>query len=166
MSAGTVYFKDHFLSRGETEITDEQGSVLGVLDLQSMFGSGVTVKDLAGATLYRGQFRFMARGWHVYDRFGQETGVLRAKLAFFKQKYVYSHGSAGDFIIECPAFSREYNVYMSDGKEVAHFRKVSGIFSAGAFELTNRSGLDTEELIVVVMGVHAYIKNQQAAAST
>ncbi len=40
----------------------------------------------------------------------------------------------------------------------AEFRRVDGMFGAGAFELTNDSTLPMEELIVVVMGVHAIQK--------
>lgn len=47
----------------------------------------------------------------------------------------------------------------------AEFRRVDGMFGAGAFELTNDSTLPMEELIVVVMGVHA-IQKRQSAAST
>lgn len=44
----------------------------------------------------------------------------------------------------------------------AEFRRVDGMFGAGAFELTNDSTLPMEELIVVVMGVHAIQKKGKA----
>ncbi|MCZ8513836.1 hypothetical protein O9H85_15610 [Paenibacillus filicis] len=162
----TVYFKDNFFSSGETDITDAQGAVIGTLDLQSMFTSGVTVRNDAGEPVVRGQFRFMARGWHVYDRYEEEIGVLKAKFAFFKKRYVYESVKFGEFLIESPAFSREYTMTTGDGRDAAHFRRVSGFFAAGAYELTNRSELPTEELVVVIMGVHAYIKQQQSSAAT
>lgn len=166
MEASTVYFRDNFFSSGETDITDGSGATVGFLDLQGMFSSGVTVSDSSGGRLGSGGFRFFSNKWVVEDGFGNELGVLKSKLALFSQRYVYESGRFGELYIESPAFTREYTVYTSSETEIARFRRVDGFFESGAFELVNRSRLPTEELIVVVMGVHAIRKRRQSAAST
>lgn len=165
MEARRVYFKDNLFSSGETEIKDGNGRTVGTLDLHSMFQSGVTVKGTEGLTGYSGKFRKLSNTWMVFDRSGQEIGALKYKLAFFRKKFAYESHSHGTFMIESPAFSREYVMKSEQDRTAAHFRSISGIFAAGAFELTNDSPLPMEELIVVVMGVHAIQKRQTAAAT-
>ncbi|SDE02009.1 hypothetical protein SAMN02799630_04415 [Paenibacillus sp. UNCCL117] len=166
MEARAVYFKDNFWSSGETEIWDEQERKVGSLDLHSMFQSGVTVRNMRGLTSYSGKFRHFSNKWLVFSGGEQEIGVLRMRFSFMTKRYEYESARHGLFRIESPAFSREYTVSDEGGAIAAQFRRVSGAFSAGAFELTNHSSLPTEEIIVVVMGVHAIQKRQQAAAST
>ncbi|GAA3401650.1 hypothetical protein ACFFNY_13500 [Paenibacillus hodogayensis] len=162
----TLYFRDNFFSSGETPITDADGRTTGVLDLHGMFNSGITVRDASGRTAAAGKFRFFSNAWIVSDSAGNELGLLRERIAFFKKRYVYESPRLGEFTIESPAFSREYVV--SDGRDetAAHFRKVSGAFESGAYELNNRSSLPDEELVAVVMGVHAIMKRHQSSAAS
>ncbi|TMV44473.1 hypothetical protein FE783_32295 [Paenibacillus mesophilus] len=161
-----VYFKDNFFSSGETQITDSSGGEAGFLNLHSMFGSGITVHDNSGRRVVSGKFRMFSNAWIVADCYENEVGVLRPKFAFFKQRYVYTSNRHGEFTIESPAFSKEYVVCDSRGNTAAYFRRTSGMFSAGAYELNNSSSLTDDELIAVVMGVYAIIKRQQSAAAT
>ncbi|MFD0676663.1 MULTISPECIES: hypothetical protein [unclassified Paenibacillus] len=165
MEVGTVYFSDRFFSTGLTDIRDEHNNKMGELDLQSMFSSGIHVLDDRGRMTYSGKFRFFSNTWLVLDRDGDEIGALKAKMAFFKKHYAYV-GRHGELRIEAPAFSKEYTVTTVRGEVVAEFARTDGMFSSGAFALTNLSALPIEELILVVMGVHAIQKRQSAAAST
>ncbi|MED4603369.1 hypothetical protein P9314_22340 [Paenibacillus validus] len=166
MEARKVYVRDNFLSRGETDITDERERKIGTLDLHGMFQSGVTVQSFSdGLTSYSGKFRAFSNTWLVFNGGDQEIGTLKAKFTFFTKRYVYDSDTHGTFYIESPAFSREYTVKTEREQLAAEFRRVDGMFGAGAFELTNDSTLPMEELIVVVMGVHA-IQKRQSAAST
>lgn len=165
MDAKTVYFSDRFFSTGYTDIVDETNEKIGELDLQSMFTAGIHVLDERGNISYRGKFRFFSNAWLVFDRYGEEIGVLKAKLSFLSKRYWYQ-SSTGELEIESPAFSREYSVRSMSGDMIAEFRKTDGFFAAGAFALSNYSAIPTEELILVVMGVHAIQKRQNNAAST
>jgi hypothetical protein len=165
MDAAKVYFNDNFFSSGETDIKDEREWKIGSLDLHSMFNSGITVKDALGKTMSRGKFRTFSNVWIVYDGTEREMGLLKAKFAFFSKRYAYESVRAGELYIESPAFSKEYEITTPAGDTAAQFRKISGIFAAGAFELTNRTELPMEEMIAVVMGVHAIQKRQQNAAT-
>ncbi|WP_159886302.1 hypothetical protein [Paenibacillus puerhi] len=165
MEARTVYFRDNFLSSGETEIWDEEERQIGSLDLHTMFQAGVTVRSLTELASYSGKFRFFSNKWMVYSGGDQEIGMLRPRLSFLSKRYEYDSSRYGLFTIEAGAFSREYTVTSSDGQTAAEFRRVSGMFASAAFELSNYSALSMQELIVVVMGVHAIQKRQQSAAS-
>ncbi|NOU96693.1 hypothetical protein GC093_26245 [Paenibacillus sp. LMG 31456] len=165
METQTVYFSDRFFSTGLTDIRDEDNNKIGELDLQSMFSSGIHVLDERGRMTYSGKFRFFSNTWLVLNRDGDEIGALKAKMAFFKKQYAYV-GRHDEFRIEAPAFSKEYTVTTVRGDIVAEFARTDGMFSSGAFALKNRSSLPMEELILVVMGVHAIQKRQSAAAST
>ncbi|WP_246627539.1 hypothetical protein [Paenibacillus solanacearum] len=166
MKSGKAYFRDNFFSSGETDITDEREWKVGSLDLHSMFGSGITVRDASGRAVVQGKFRILSNRWIVSDGTDREIGVLRAKLTFFAKRFVYESARGGVLYIESPAFSNEYEIKTEAGTTAAHFRKISGMFSAGAFELDNRSELSMEEMIAVVMGVHAIRKRQQNSAAT
>lgn len=161
-----LYFKDNFFSSGETPITDDNGQVTGHLNLHSMFTSGITVHDQTNKQVVSGKFRTFSNRWIVSDRFDSELGVLKPRLAFFKQRFLYTSHRHGEFAIESPAFSKEYVVTDSRDHTAAHFRRTSGMFASGAYQLANSSPLADEELIAVVMGVHAIIKRQQSAAAT
>lgn len=164
MDSRTVYFSDRFLSTGLTDIRDERNEKMGELDLQSMFSAGIHVLNKEGSMVYSGKFRFFSNAWLVMNHNGDEIGVLKAKWAFFKRQYSYK-GPQGELRIEAPAFSKEYTVTTLDGDAVAEFAKTDGMFSPGAFALTNRSSVPMEELILVVMGVHAIQKRQNSAAT-
>jgi hypothetical protein len=165
MENRTVYFSDRFFSSGFTDICDEHGNKIGELDLQSMFSSGIHVQDQRGRLTYSGKFRFFSNAWLVLDRNGDEIGVLKAKMAFFKKHYAYT-GRQGELRIESPAFSKEYTVTSTRGEALAEFTRTDGMLSPGAFALTNYSPIPMEELILIVMGVHAIQKRQSAAAGT
>lgn len=164
MDTKTVYFSDRYFSTGVTDIWDEQQRKIGELDLQSMFTAGIHLRDERGSLTYSGKFRFFSNGWIILDRTEEEVGVLKAKLSFFSKRYIYENRH-GTYEVEAPAFSREYTVTSARGDQVAEFRKTDGMFGAGAFALTNDSSLPTEELILVVMGVHAIQKRQNSAAT-
>ncbi|CAG7649577.1 hypothetical protein ACFQI7_26380 [Paenibacillus allorhizosphaerae] len=166
MESGKVYFRDNFLSSGETDITDEREWKVGSLDLHSMFGSGITVRDASGREIVKGKFPVFSNTWTISDHMDRELGRLKAKLTFFAKRFVYVSVSGQELYIESPAFSNEYEVKTAEGSTAAHFRKISGMFSAGAFELVNDSNFPMEELIAVVMGVHAIRKRQQSTAAT
>ncbi|MEK8129625.1 hypothetical protein WMW72_17090 [Paenibacillus filicis] len=166
MEARTVYFRENFFSSGETEILDEAQRQVGRLDLHSMFHSGVTVYSSGGLASYSGKFRFFSNKWFVYSGNEQEMGVLRSRISFLSQRYEYDSFRHGIFTIEAPAFSKDYTVVAPNGQVAAEFRRISHFFASGAFELTNHSGLQMQELIVVVMGVHAIRKRKQSSANT
>ncbi|WP_282937919.1 hypothetical protein [Paenibacillus sp. RC67] len=165
MDAKTVYFSDRFFSTGFTDIVNENNDKLGELNLQSMFTAGIHVLDERGDVSYSGKFRFFSNAWLVFDRYGEEIGVLKAKMSLFSKRYWYE-GSQGELEIESPAFSREYTVSTMGGETVAEFKRTDGFFGAGAFALSNHSKIPMEELILVVMGVHAIQKRHNNAAST
>jgi hypothetical protein len=161
----TVYFSDRFFSSGITEIVDEQGCRVGELDLQSMFTSGVHVLDEMGNLSHSGKFRFFSNSWIITDRNEVELGTLKAKFSLFSKKYLYlSHH--GEFLIESPAFSREYTVCSRNGELAAQCARTDSMLGAGSFMLTNHSSVPVEELILVVMGIHAIQKRRQSAATT
>ena len=63
-------------------------------------------------------------------------------------------------------FSREYEIFDERGERVAHFEKISGFFSSGAFRLDNTAmKLNDYELVAVIMGVHAIHKRDSASSS-
>ncbi|TDF93770.1 hypothetical protein [Paenibacillus piri] len=165
MESSTVYFSDRFFSAGLTDIFDEHNNKVGELDLLSMFSAGIHVLDERGRVTCSGKFRFFSNAWIVQNGNGDEIGVLKAKLAFFKKHYAYS-GRYGELRIEAPAFSRSYTVTSARGELVAEFAKTDGLFSPGAFALTNYSPIPVNELILVVMGVHAIQKRHNQSAAT
>ncbi|WP_036747090.1 hypothetical protein [Paenibacillus sp. UNC451MF] len=165
METNTVYFSDRFFSTGFTDIVDEYNGKIGELDLQSMFTAGIHLLDNQGNISNSGKFRFFSNAWLVFDRYGEEIGVLKAKVSFFSKRYWYE-SRQGSFEIESPAFSREYTVRSMGGEVAAEFRRTDGFFASGAFALSNYSALPIEELILVVMGVHAIQKRQNNSAAT
>lgn len=141
--------------------------MVGRLDLLSAFNSGVHVCDRQERVLCRGGFRPFSSKWVVTDGAGEDIGLLKAKFSLFSKRFEYESCRGAGFSIESPAFSREYDMLNASGIRVARFEKISGPFSAGAFRLVNYgSPLSTEELICVVMGVHAIQKRQQAQAGS
>jgi hypothetical protein len=165
MDHRTVYFSDSFFSTGFTEIYDEQTRKVGELDLQSMFSAGIHVLDNQGRIVYSGKFRLFSNVWLIWDRHGAEIGSLKAKLSLFSKTYAYASRD-GQFRLESPAFSKAYTVTTKKGDTAAQFVNTDGMFAPGSFMLTNRSTLPMEEMILVVMGVHAIQKRQRSAAAT
>ncbi len=85
-SAQGICSRQLFLSRGETDITDERERKIGTLDLHGMFQSGVTVQSFSdGLTSYSGKFRAFSNTWLVFNGGDQEIGTLKAKFTFFYQ---------------------------------------------------------------------------------
>jgi uncharacterized protein YxjI len=156
-----VWFKDNFLSSGSTEIWDRDEQVIGELNLLSMFNSGIQVLDLQGQILTIGKFPFFSNKWIVMDGSENEIGRLSARFTLFSKKYEYQSLAGGVFEIHGQAFSSEYDILDAQGQVAARFAKVSGFFSAAAYQLSNDTSLPTEEWIAVVMGVHALQQRQQ-----
>jgi hypothetical protein len=161
-----VYFSDQFFSHGRTEILNESQERVGELDLKSAFTSSMSVENDRGEVLVTGSFPFLSGKWVIKKADETEIGRVAASFSLFTKRYYYQNDHER-FEIESPAFSREYTVLNETKEEVATFKKVNGIFQAGAFELKNLSGsLLTEELIAVVMGVNEIEKRRRNAANS
>ncbi|GIP34105.1 hypothetical protein [Paenibacillus sp. J2TS4] len=166
MENKTVFIRDNFMSAGETEITDAEGQVVGLLDLQSAFTSSVRVLDQDGRLQVTGGFRFFSNRWTVSGPNGEERGTVRMKMSLWNKRFVYET-SAKTYIITSPAFSRNYEIHDELEAPAASFERVSGMFSSGAYRVENSGKLPTAEWIAVVMGVHNIQKrNNHAASST
>ncbi|ANS75921.1 hypothetical protein AWM70_16110 [Paenibacillus yonginensis] len=160
----TLYFRDNFFNAGETEILNERNEQVGYLDLKSAFGSSVEVYG-EGIQVCSGRFPFFSNRWEIQDIQGQTLGVLRSRFTFFSKKYTYETNGRGEYDILSPAFSREYEV-VNDYGVVARFAKVSGWFSASAYELCNYSELLNDyELVAVIMGVHEIQKRHNNSSN-
>ncbi|MCC3382213.1 hypothetical protein ACFQ5D_04080 [Paenibacillus farraposensis] len=161
-----LFFRDNFFSTGLTEIMDGNGEVAGSVDLKSAFNSSVDVYDAGGRLAYGGKFRFFVGKWEVRDATGQLAGVLRVRMSLMSKRYEYDAGPRGVYEITSPAFSKEYAIQGHDGKTVAVFNQTNRWFQSGTFHLENGSLLlDSYELIVVVMGIHA-IQNRNSSAGS
>ncbi|WP_438447247.1 hypothetical protein [Gorillibacterium sp. sgz5001074] len=159
-----LIFRDNFFCAGKTEIVDENSHPMGSLDLKSAFGSSLDVYDREGRLVGGGRFRSFSGKWEVTGANREVLGVLRARFSFVDKKYEYDAGARGIFSIRSPAFSREYTVTDHMERKAAHFGRVSGWFSAGAYALENSTDkLSDAELIAVVMGVHSIQKRQSSA---
>lgn len=157
-----LIFRDNFFSAGTTEIVDEASAPAGHLDLKSSFGSSLDVYDREGRLVCGGAFRSFSNKWEITGAGGEELGVLRARFSLFEKKFEYDAGGRGVYEIHSPAFSREYSVLDHMGREAAHFGRVSGWFSSGAYALESFTDkLDLYELVAVVMGVHSIHKRHQ-----
>ncbi|KIL38810.1 hypothetical protein SD70_24150 [Gordoniibacillus kamchatkensis] len=161
MDAQTVYVQGNFWDAGLTDIWDGAEKRIGRLDLQDIFTAGVAVLDLSGNELASGKFRFFSNTWHVTGRDGTEVGQLRARFAFFAEKFEFEHERHGTFSVVSEPFSREYAIENEQGETVASFTRTNGFFAPAAYVLHNRSELPTAEWIVVVMGVHAIEKRRR-----
>lgn len=165
-----IYFKDNFFSSGTTDIMNENGEIVGNVDLKSAFGSSLDIYDETGEKVCGGKFRFFSNKWEVSDANEYELGVLRIRMSFFTKRFEYDAGERGIYEITSPSFSKEYEVQDQGGRTVARFSQTSGWLQSGAFYLENDSHLISNwEWIAVVMGVHAIRKranNNGASAST
>ncbi|MCL6458863.1 MAG: hypothetical protein K6T85_12725 [Gorillibacterium sp.] len=162
-----LIFRDSFFSAGRTDIVDASGNPAGVLDLGSAFSAKVEAYNAEGRLACKGKFRHaLSSKWLVLGPAEEELGLLRSRMSFLSKRYEYEAYGRGVFEITSPAFSREYEVTQTSGQLVARFERINGFFSSGAFRLDNQlDSLDSYELTVVIMGVHAIQKSQQAAAS-
>ncbi|MFF2886203.1 hypothetical protein [Paenibacillus sp. NPDC057967] len=163
-----LYFNDRFFSTGQTDIMDKGGMPAGMLDLESMLTSSISVFGQGSSLRCTGKFRFMGNTWEVSGAAGEELGTLRAKFSLFSKRYEYDAGYRGIYTIESPAFSQDYAILDRSETTVATFQKVSGWLQPGAFRLLNdASELDSYELVAVIMGVHSIQKrnNNHAAHS-
>lgn len=159
-----LYFNDQFFSTGQTDIMDENGTPAGMLDLESMMSSSISVYGPDSMLRCSGQFRFFSGKWEVLNAAGEELGLLYARFSLFSKRYEYDAGHRGVYSIESPAFSQHYSILDGNESEVATFQKISGWLQAGAFQLQNRSPqLDSYELVAVIMGVHSIQKRNSAA---
>ncbi|BFT72044.1 hypothetical protein [Paenibacillus sp. P36] len=159
-----LFFRDNFFNAGFTEILDSEEKNMGHLDLKSSFGSAIDVYGINDRLLYKGGFPFLSGKWEVSHPGGSLAGVLRSRFAMFSKKFTYETQGRGSYDITSPAFSKEYEISDSSGVLVAHFEKINGWFSSGAFTLRNQSAeLDSYELVAVIMGMHAIQKRQDAS---
>ncbi|WP_059172101.1 hypothetical protein [Bacillus sp. FJAT-27445] len=159
MDKQTLYVSDNFFSAGQTDIYNGSKEKVGEVDLKSMFSAGLDVLNQEGKIIVSAKFPFLSRRWVVTGSDGQEIGNLKAKFAFFAKRYEYSTAEGGVFEIESEAFSNLYILYDENGNEAGRFEKISGFFSAAAFQLSSSDkGLDVYEMIAVVMGVNAIQK--------
>jgi uncharacterized protein YxjI len=165
MEQQTVYFKSNFFSSGMTDIVDGEERVIGQLDLNSMFNSGIHVMNAAGETLASGKFPFFSNKWEVSNEYGSAIGRVYSRFSIFSKKFEYESNSQGNYEIRAEAFSKEYDVTDSSGKDAANFRKINGLFQSGAYQLNNMSELPTAEWIAVVMGIHAIQERRSQSAN-
>ncbi|MBC8081473.1 MAG: hypothetical protein H7X86_14090 [Gorillibacterium sp.] len=161
-----LIFRDNFFSSGRTEIVDASGNPAGTLDLGSAFSASVEVYNSEGSLVCTGKFRhLLSSKWLVLGPNGEELGLLHSRMSFLSKRYEYEAYGRGNYEITSPVFSREYEITEDSGQVAARFERINGFFSSGAFSLHNDSDrLDSYELTVVIMGVYAIQKSQQAAA--
>ncbi|OCA84178.1 hypothetical protein A8F94_15775 [Bacillus sp. FJAT-27225] len=151
----TLYVSDTFFSAGRSDIFNEGKEKVGELDLKSAFSTSLDVLNSKGEIVYSGRFPFFSNKWEVSDSTGEEVGYLKARFAFFAQKYAYSTRFGRTFEIESEALSNLYIVNDESEQEVGRFEKINGFFSAPAFQVTSlEGGPEPFELIAVVMGVN------------
>ena len=162
-----LIFRDNFFSSGRTEIVDASGNPAGTLNLGSAFSATVEAYNAEDRLVCTGKFRhLLSSKWLVLGPSGEELGLLRSRMSFLSKRYEYEAYGRGNYEITSPAFSREYEITQDNGQLAARFERINGFFSSGAFSLNNNSDrLDSYELTVVIMGVHAIQKSQQAADS-
>lgn len=154
-----LYFKDSFFSTGRTEIFNSSKERVGEIDLKSSFSSSIDVLNKDGSLLITGKFTFFSNQWRIYNSNEKELGVLKQKISFLGKNFEYTSNGRGVFHIKSEPFSREYRILDKQEKLIAKFDKVSGFFSASAFQLMNFSDeIMVEELIAVVMGVNEIYK--------
>ncbi|CDN41983.1 MULTISPECIES: hypothetical protein [Paenibacillus] len=154
-----IYFKDNFFNSGPTEIMDEDGTVIGHVDLRSMFGASLEVFDRDGATLFQGKFPLFSRRWSVLGQGEREAGELRQRLAFLSKRFEYDSFGRGVFEIASPAFSDLYEITDEAGNMAAGFRKVSGWVLPSAYRLeTYTSSVGEMEWVCVILGMNAIQK--------
>ncbi|WP_438433954.1 hypothetical protein [Gorillibacterium sp. sgz500922] len=161
-----LIFRDNFFSAGITEIQNEAGAPAGRLDLKSAFTSSLEVYDGSDRLVCMGKFPFFSRRWVVSSPGEVELGNLRSRFSLGSKRYEYDALHRGIYEIRSPLFSREYEIFDERGERVAHFEKISGFFSSGAFRLANTAmKLNDYELVAVIMGVHAIQKRDSASSS-
>jgi len=167
MKNETLYFNENFFSTGITDIYNEAKEKVGKLDLKSMFSSGVDVLDLQGNIIASGKFPFLSSKWKISNQSGQEIGSLRGRFSLFSKKYEFDAYGKNTFYIKSGGFSKLYEVYKDETTLVCKFEKISGFFSSPAFRLESfTSELSPEELILIVMGVHAIQRRNNSGTNS
>ncbi len=159
-----IYFKDNFFSMGPTEIMEEEGNVIGHVDLRSMFGASLEVFDQEGSTLFQGKFPLFSRRWSVLGPAEREVGELRPRLAFLSKRYEYVSFGRGIYEISSPAFSDAYEIADEAGGMAAGFRKVSSWLLPSAYRMeTYTSSVGEMEWVCVILGMNAIQKAARSA---
>lgn len=167
MKNETLYFTENFFSSGMTDIYNEAKEKVGKLDLKSMFSSGVDVLDLQGNIVASGKFPFLSSKWKISNQLSQEIGCLRGRFSLFSKKYEYDAYGNNIYEIKSGGFSKLYEVFKDETTLVCKFEKISGFFSSPAFRLESFSSeLSPEELILIVMGVHAIQRRNNSSANS
>lgn len=161
-----LYFKDNFFSVGRTEIFNSSKERVGEIDLKSAFSLSIDVLNKAGSLVVIGKFTIFSNKWRIYNSNEQEIGVLTQKISLLMKKFEYTANNRGVFQIKSEPFSREYMILDEQENLITKFEKVSGFFSASAFQLSNFSDeLTMEELIAVVMGVNEIQKRNSGGGN-
>ncbi|MFD0589106.1 hypothetical protein ACFQZE_13980 [Paenibacillus sp. GCM10027627] len=161
-----LYFKDRIFYQGQTDILNESGETVGILDLDSRMTSSISVYCNNSTLQCSGKFRFLSGKWEVLGPEGEELGLLRARFSLFSKRFEYDAGTRGLFTIESPAFSQSYKIEDIGEREAATFQKVNGWLQAGAFRLQNHSNvLGSFELVAIIIGINN-IEGHQSAATT
>lgn len=165
MDNQTLYFSDTFFSTGKSNILNEEKEKVGMLDLKSVFTSGVNVLDEKGNVLISGKFLFMRSKWFVADHTGQEIGILKEKFGILVKKYEYAAHHRGVYLIESEPFSRSYSIYEHENL-VGTFKKINRMFSTTKYQLkTSNNKISNFEWVAVVMGLHAIEQRKKSAAA-
>ncbi|TYP72477.1 hypothetical protein [Paenibacillus methanolicus] len=158
-----LYFRDNFFNSGSTEILNANQDKIGEVDLRSSFGSSLEVFNVAGGSLYSGEFPFFSGKWTVTGADGAERGRLRGRMSFFSKKFEYEAYGRGVFDIEAGAFSSEYEIRDAQGQLAAAFEKVSGWFSSSAYRLScETNAVDAFEWVAVILGLNEIQKRQRS----
>lgn len=167
LNAKTVFFSDNFFSAGRTDILNDQKEKIGEIDLKSAFSSSIDVLDLNGVIVVNGKFPVFGNRWKIYNQSNREIGEVKVKFTFLAQKYEYQVYGGKAFTIQAEPFSRKYEIFNDHQELIAKFAKVSGFFSAAAFQLSSfTEEISVEELVAVVMGVNAIQKRRNSSASS
>ncbi|ANY65530.1 hypothetical protein BBD42_02905 [Paenibacillus sp. BIHB 4019] len=160
----SLYFRDKFFSSGSTGIMNETGESAGWVNLKSAFSTSLEVYDAKDTKMCEAKFRFFSMKWEVSDSYGAPLGVLRPRMSFMNKRFEYDAGERGFYLIESPAFSKEYVIMNRREETIASFAQTSGWMQSGAYCLWNETRqLGDYELIAVIMGVNEIRKRQSSS---
>ena len=154
-----LHFRDKFFGMGASAILNEAGEAAGRLDVHGMARTRVDVYGADGELRYIGKLAPFLLWWKVTTSAKEELGLLTLRAAVLKKKFRYETGGRGVYMIEAPAFTKEFNITL-DGRVVAIFSKTNAFWSSSdAYVLHNESALDSYELAAVVMGINALLQD-------
>jgi len=154
-----LYFKDTFFSSGESGILDEAGENVGMMDLHGLARARVDIYGPEGELRYIAKLMPFLLWWKVMNTAKEELGMLTLQAALLKRKFKYDAGERGIYMIEAPAFTKEF-VVAREGNEVASLVKTNKFWSSSdAYRLHNESMLDAYELVAVAMGINALLRD-------